>query len=101
MFVPGSWFEFDLTTRAGQPFLLRLVETYDGPQTKDYEILVNGKLVHHRLMNRASGGLETYQVLVDDPAVLSAPTARIRIQHNVTATGHDPSLADAWSLPLP
>ena len=100
MNVPGSWFEFDLGIRTGQPFVLRLVETYDHAQVKDYEVLVNGTVVHHRVMNKADGGLETYQFVVDDPALLTGSTVRIRIQHNATASGYDPSLADAWSLPL-
>ncbi|MDX6236313.1 MAG: alpha-L-rhamnosidase, partial [Kribbellaceae bacterium] len=102
MFVPGSWFEFDLGIKTGQPFLMRLVETYDHAQVKDYEVEVNGQVVHHRLMDRtAGGGLETYQFLVDDPALLSASTVRVRIRYNTTASGYDPSIADVWSLPLP
>ena len=48
---------------------------------KDYEVEVNGHVVHHRLMDRkAGGGLETYQFLVDDPALLSASTVRLRLR---------------------
>lgn len=101
MFVPGSWFESTLGVRAGQPFLMRLVETYDQAQVKNYEIRINGMVVHRRLLNRSTGGLETYQIIVDDPALLSGPTVRVRIQHNAAASGYDPSLADVWSLPLP
>jgi alpha-L-rhamnosidase len=101
MFVPGSWFEFDLGIKTGQPFLMRLVETYDQAQSKDYEVQVNGQVVHHRLMDRKAGGLETYQFLMDDPALLSASTVRVRIRHNAGASGYDPSIADVWSLPLP
>jgi alpha-L-rhamnosidase len=101
MNVPGSWFEFNLGIQAGHPFVLRLVETYDHAQVKDYEVLVNGTVVHHRVMNKPDGGLETYQFVVDDPALLNSSSVRIRIQHNATASGYDPSLADAWSLPLP
>ncbi|WP_433013522.1 family 78 glycoside hydrolase catalytic domain [Kribbella sp. CA-294648] len=97
--VPGAWFEFDLAITAGQPFVMRLVETYDRAQVKDYEILVNGKVVTRRAMSRSGGGLETYQFVIDDPALLNGPTARVRIQHNATATGYDPSIADVWSLP--
>jgi alpha-L-rhamnosidase len=98
MFVPGSWFEFTLGVRAGQPFVMRLVETYDQSQTKDYEVLVDGKVAHHRVMSRSGGGLETYQFVVDPPA---GDSVRVRIQHNATAAGYDPSLADVWSLPVP
>ncbi|GAA1604002.1 alpha-L-rhamnosidase [Kribbella sancticallisti] len=98
MFVPGSWFEFTLGVRAGQPFVMRLVETYDRSQTKDYEVLVDGKVVHHRVMSKSGAGLETYQFVVNPPAGTSV---RVRIQHNATAAGYDPSLADVWSLPVP
>ena len=102
MFVPGSWFEFDLGITAGKPFLMRVVETYDGPQVKDYTLLVNGKAVHHRLIShQTAGGLETFQFLVDDPTLLDASTVRVRAQFNDTAAGYDPSIADVWSLPVP
>jgi hypothetical protein len=101
MFVPGSWFEFDLGIQAGHPFVLRLVETYDRAQVKDYEVKVNGTVVHHRVVNKSAAGLQTYQLVVDDPALLTGSTVRVRVQHNATASDYDPSLADAWSLPLP
>jgi hypothetical protein len=101
MFVPGSWFEFNLGIQAGQPFVLRLVETYDHAQVKNYEVLVNGTVVQHRVINKSAGGLQTYQLVVDDPALLIGSTVRVRIQHNAAASDYDPSLADAWSLPLP
>jgi hypothetical protein len=50
---------------------------------------------------KAGGGLETYQFLVDDPALLSASTVRVRIRHNASASGYGPSIADVWSFPLP
>ena len=102
MFVPGSWFEFDLGITAGKPFLMRLVETYDSAQVKNYEVQVNGTVVHRRLNDHKAGaGLETYQFLVDDAALLTGPTVRVRVQFNDQAAGYDPSLADVWSLPLP
>ena len=102
MFVPGSWFEFDLGITQGRPFLVRVVETYDGAQVKDYTLWVNGKVVHHRLINHQTGvGLETFQFLVDDPTLLTASTVRVRAQFNDAGTGYDPSIADVWSLPVP
>ncbi|WP_238161823.1 family 78 glycoside hydrolase catalytic domain [Kribbella antibiotica] len=97
--VPGSWFEFDLRIQAGQPFVMRLVETFDQAQVKDYEVRINGVLVNHRVNNRSKGGLDTYQFLVDNPALLTNPTIRVRIQHNAAASGYDPSLSDVWALP--
>ncbi|WP_328332079.1 family 78 glycoside hydrolase catalytic domain [Kribbella sp. NBC_00382] len=101
MFVPGAWFEFNLGIKANQPFVMRLVETYDKAQTKDYEVLVNGKVVKHRVISSPGAGLQTYQFVVDDPTLLTNPTVRVRIQHNATASGYDPSIADVWSLPKP
>ncbi len=101
MSVPGAWFEFDLGIKAGQPFVMRLVETYDRAQVKDYEVLVNGTVVKHRVVSRPVAGLETYQFVVDDPVLLTGGTVRVRIRHNATASGHDPSLADVWALPVP
>jgi hypothetical protein len=101
MFVPGSWFEFNLGIQQGKPFVLRLVETYDRAQVKNYEVQVNGTVVQRRVINKAAAGLQTYQLVVDDPALLTGSTVRVRIQHNATASDYDPSLADAWSLPLP
>ncbi|WBQ05221.1 family 78 glycoside hydrolase catalytic domain [Kribbella sp. CA-293567] len=101
MFVPGAWFEFNVGIKAGEPFVLRLVETFDKAQVKDYDVLVNGKVVKHRVINKSGAGLETYQFAVADPALLTGATVRVRIQHNATASGYDPSIADVWSLPLP
>jgi len=102
MFVPGSWFEFDLGITRGKPFLMRVVETYDGAQVKNYTLRVNGKVVHTRVINHQTGaGLETFQFLVDDPTLLTSSTVRVRAQFNDAATGYDPSIADVWSLPVP
>lgn len=97
--VPGSWFEFNLRIQPGQPFVMRLVETFDHAQVKDYEVRINGVVAHHRVNNRSSGGLDSYQFRVDDPALLTGSTVRVRIQHNATASGYDPSLSDVWALP--
>ncbi|MFC0629440.1 family 78 glycoside hydrolase catalytic domain [Kribbella deserti] len=97
--VPGSWFEFDLRIQPGQPFVMRLMETFDVAQVKDYEVRVNGVVAHHRVNSRSSGGLDGYQFRVDDPALLTGSVVRVRIQHNAAASGYDPSLADVWVLP--
>ncbi|MDX6280995.1 MAG: alpha-L-rhamnosidase, partial [Kribbellaceae bacterium] len=65
------------------------------------EVLVNGKVVKHRVISSPGAGLQTYQFVVDDPALLTGSTVRVRIQHNATASGYDPSIADVWSLPMP
>ncbi|RIJ76791.1 hypothetical protein D1871_10525, partial [Nakamurella silvestris] len=98
---PNTWFEFDLGITVGKPFLVRVVETYDKPQIKDYNILINGTVVHPRyIVHPENGGLETFQFLVTDPALLTAAKVRVRFQHNASGTNWDPSIADVWSLPL-
>jgi hypothetical protein len=99
---PGSWFEFDLAHTPGQPFVLRAVETYDQAQTKIYKVFIDGKEVESRNHPRTAGaGLETYQFLVDDPALLTDSSVRVRFEYNHEGVGYDPSIADVWSLPVP
>ncbi|AVT31775.1 alfa-L-rhamnosidase [Plantactinospora sp. BC1] len=98
---PGGWFEFDLAVPAGRPFLLRVVETYDSAQSKDYDVLVDGARVHARAYQRTAGGAGTvsYQFVVDRPESTADGTVRVRFQD--TGEGYDPSIADVWSVPLP
>ncbi|GIG91471.1 hypothetical protein Pen02_64070 [Plantactinospora endophytica] len=98
---PGGWFEFDLAVAPGRPFLLRAVETYDNPQLKDYQVLVDGELVHARAYQRTAAGVGTvsYQFVVDRPESTADGVVRVRFQD--TGEGYDPSIADAWALPLP
>lgn len=98
--VVGAAFTFDMKVTPNQPFVLRAVETYDGPQTKSYDILVNGTLVASRLHSETKGGLVRFQQLVSDPSLTSSGTVSITMRYNGQA-GYDPSISDAWTLPAP
>ncbi|MCR1784292.1 family 78 glycoside hydrolase catalytic domain [Nocardioides carbamazepini] len=101
---PGSWYSVEVDVPAGEPFLIRNVETYDGPRTKKYNVYVDDVLVRTQLVPRtATGvGIKVYDLVVDDPAVLPADgTARIKYEYPLDASGYfDPSIADMWVLPL-
>ncbi|MEH1168718.1 family 78 glycoside hydrolase catalytic domain [Micromonospora sp. CPCC 205539] len=98
---PGGWFEFDLAVRPNEPFVLRSVETYDGPQLKDYQVLVDGVVAHTRSWQRTASGPGTvsYQFEVNLPDATRDGVVRVRFQD--TGTGYDPSIADVWALPVP
>ncbi|WP_370616879.1 family 78 glycoside hydrolase catalytic domain [Mumia qirimensis] len=97
---PGGWFEMDLAVPAGEAFVLRAVETYDGPRRKTYDIVVDGVVVHsHDARRTESGaGKQVYQVLVDRPDLTADGTVRVRFQD--TGADYDPSIADVWSVPV-
>jgi hypothetical protein len=98
---PGGYFEFDLAIAPGEPFILRSIETYDQAQLKDYDVLVDGVVVHHRSFQRTAGGAGTvsYQVVIDAAHADADGTVRVRFQDS--GDGYDPSIADVWSLPSP
>nr|WP_246087022.1 alpha-L-rhamnosidase C-terminal domain-containing protein [Nocardioides humi] len=102
---PGSWYSVEVAVPAGEPFLIRNVETYDGARTKKYNVYVDDVLVKTQLVPRSESGagIKVYDLVVDDPAVLPADgTARIKYEYPLDASGYyDPSLADMWVLPLP
>ena len=100
--VANGYFEFDLAVTPGKPFVLRAVETYNQPQIKDYDIYVDGVLVHPRSYERtASGeGIVVYQVLVDRADLTTDGTVRVRFQEDAAGRNYDPSIADVWSVPV-
>lgn len=97
---PEGFFEVTMAVPAGEPFVIRALETFDGNRLKDYDILVDGVLVYSRLYQRSLGaGSHQYQVVVDDPALIDNDgTVRIRFQNNPEARNYDPSIADVWTL---
>ena len=99
--MAGGYFQFDLAVTPGQPFVLRAVETYNQPQIKDYDVLVDGVLVHSRSYQRTAGGEGTvvYQILVDRADLTADGTVRVRFQEDADGRNYDPSIADVWSLP--
>ncbi|GAA4724662.1 hypothetical protein GCM10023350_03840 [Nocardioides endophyticus] len=107
--TPGSWFSAEVTVPAGQPFVLRNVETYSGPYTKKYDIYVDDVRVReHELPRAESGeGYKVYDFPVTDPAALAATAdgkARVRYEYRLGTLASngffDPSIADLWVLPL-
>ena len=53
---PGGWFELDLRVPAGEPFVLRAIETYDQAALKTYDVLVDGRRVLARAHRRTAAG---------------------------------------------
>ncbi len=108
--TPGSWFSAEVTVPAGEPFVLRNVETYSGPYTKKYDIYVDGVLVREHVLPRAEGGegWKVYDFPVTDPAALAEAAdgkVRVRYEYRLGTRASDgffdPSIADLWVLPLP
>jgi hypothetical protein len=107
--TPGSWFSAEVTVPAGQPFVLRNVETYSGPYTKKYDVSVDGVLVREHVLPRAEGGhgFKVYDFPITDPAALAAAAdgkVRVRYEYrlgtNASDGFFDPSIADLWVLPI-
>lgn len=97
---PGGWFEFDVAVPAGQPFVVRAVETFDGARAKTYDVSADGVTVlEQRYARTASGtGTMTYQFLVENADITADGTVRLRFQD--VDGGYDPSIADVWILPV-
>jgi alpha-L-rhamnosidase len=96
--TPFSHFEFDMAVVAGQPFVIRAVETYDRAQTKRYKVYVDGEPVHLRTYEQGSGGTVTYEFVVP-AARATAGTVRIRFENQDDPAYYDPSIADVWTRP--
>ena len=102
---PGSWFSVAVDVPAGEPFVLRNVETFDKAVTKDYDVYVDGVLVRTQLVPRTEGGqgLKVYDALIDHPS-LAGNDGNVRIRFEFPADGSsqgDPSIADLWVLEVP
>lgn len=98
--VKNGYFEFNMKVERGRPFIIRAIETYDREQIKDYYIFVNGQKVYSRENHSTSGGIVTYQFVVDDPALTENGTVSIRFQEDEEGRNYDPSIADVWTMPL-
>ena len=102
---PGSWFSVAVDVPAGEPFILRNVETFDKVVTKDYDVYVDDVLVRTQLVPRTEGGqgIKVYDALIDDPS-LADDDGNVRIRFEFPADGSsqgDPSIADLWVLGVP
>jgi len=95
---PGGWFELDLKVPSDGPSVIRMVETYDSPQLKTYDVVVDGVVVHQRRYQRSAGGQGSvsYQFVLDRPDLTKDGVVRMRFQ-DVDAD-YDPSIADVWSI---
>ncbi|WP_340539782.1 family 78 glycoside hydrolase catalytic domain [Nocardioides sp. GXZ039] len=102
---PGAWYSATVDVPAGQPFVLRNIETFDGARTKKYHVYVDDVQVRTQLVPRAASGAGTvtYDALIDDPAVLDNDgNVRIKFEYPTDAAGFfDPSIADLWVLGVP
>ena len=98
---PNGFFQFQAKIVVGQPFTIQAVETFDRAQRKVYDVMVNGTVVTRRDFDRTANsvGLATYQVLVDDPALLTDGTVTIRFQSEPSGAYYDPSISDVWVTP--
>ena len=96
---PGGWFEMQVEVPTDGRFLLRSVETFDSPQFKTYDVLVDGEVVHERRFRRTAGGQGSlsYQFLVEEPAASADGVATLRFQD--VGADYDPSIADLWVIP--
>ncbi|MFF7213753.1 family 78 glycoside hydrolase catalytic domain [Streptomyces sp. NPDC008238] len=96
---PGGWFEFDAAVPTTGRFVVRVVETFDGPRRKTYDVQADGKAVHSVDLRRTEGGLGTitHQFVVDPSADTADGTVRLRFQD--TGADYDPSIADVWVMP--
>ena len=85
--VPGSWFSATVDVPAGEPFVLRGVETFDKAVTKDYDVYVDDVLVHTQLVPRTEGGqgIKVYDAVIDHPS-LAGNDGNVRIRFEFPAT---------------
>ncbi|PJJ53743.1 alpha-L-rhamnosidase-like protein [Mumia flava] len=99
--TPFSHFEFDMAVEAGEPFVLRVTETYDRAQTKRYKVYVDGEEVLFRTYEHASGaGTETYEFVVPAEHAAADGTVRVTFENQDDPAYYDPSIADVWTRPL-
>jgi hypothetical protein len=102
---PGSWYSVQVDVPAGEPFVLRNIETYDGARTKKYNVYVDDVLVKTQLVPRTEPGMgiKVYDALISDPDVIDNDgSVRIKYEYPMDAGGFfDPSIADSWVLAVP
>lgn len=81
-------------------FLVRSVETFDQPQYKTYDVLIDGEVVHERRFRRTADGEGSlsYQFLVEAPDASADGVVTLRFQD--VEADYDPSIADVWVIPV-
>ncbi|EGD42170.1 LigA [Nocardioidaceae bacterium Broad-1] len=97
---PGGWFELDAAVPVDRPFVVRIVETFDGARRKTYDVELDGQVAHSVDLTRTAGGqgTMTHQFLVEPSALTADGSVRIRFQD--TGADYDPSVADVWVVPV-
>jgi hypothetical protein len=101
---PGSWFSAAVHVNPGEPFGLRMIETFDRPVTKEFNLYVDDVPVGRYNVTRTQSGAGWMadELLVDDPAAVAATldgTVRLKFEYPLDARSSDPSIADLWVLP--
>lgn len=97
--VPGS---LTVTLSApDQTFVLRDLETFAGPGTREFDIYVNGEwYAHERLVRTVSGpGTQAYSEVVETPGTVmmnGSPVAVVSLRYGVGSPA-GPSSADLWA----
>lgn len=102
---PGSWYSAVLDVEPGQPFVVRMIETFDKATTKEFNLYADDVLVGRHQITRTqnSVGWMAHQVVVDSAAALAQTadgSVRLKFEFPTDATAYDPSIADVWVLPL-
>lgn len=102
---PGSWYSAEVDVEPGQPFLVRMRETFDKATTKEFNLYVDDVPAGRHTITRTqnSVGWMAHQVLVDGADALAETadgTVRLKFEFPTDATAYDPSIADVWVLPL-
>ena len=104
---PGSWYSAKIAVTPGQPFILRMRETWNSAGTKDYDIYIGDKVVKHVRTSRSADGqgVSSYQVLVNDKdAIQNDGTVTVKFLYpasNAPQQYYDPSIADLWVMSAP
>ncbi|WP_284292226.1 family 78 glycoside hydrolase catalytic domain [Luteimicrobium album] len=99
----GQYFSAAVDVPKDQPYVLRMISTFDHAITKRFDVNVNGvDLGEIDVKNTgANGGTVTTDLLVDDAGALSSDgNVRVTFTYPEDATGYgDPSIADLWVVP--
>ncbi len=95
--TPNAYFEFEMRAVPGKPCTLRVVETFDLPRTRSYQVLVNGTTVlDERDTHTTDVGVETYEIPLP-ASLVTGPSIRVRFENVGSDGAFDPSIADLWS----
>jgi hypothetical protein len=101
----GAWIQYKMLIPKGNPFTLRIEETYPdiGWSVREishnkYDVEINGKKVYIRDFSmHGKGGVVVYEVRVEDPDLLISDTIQLRfVQRNGDKLS--PSIYKVWVL---